>query len=125
MQSTGWAKTAARSSSLIPHTVLIMPLRAKRCILVVQQHWQKVVCESRLGHLWPSTWCFWVVHECNFHIQAKSGFQLMCGDGLLTLFDSHIRTLFATHVFMYYLICPLLYVIRTYQAMQSSKYYEY
>ena len=34
VQSTGWAKTAIRSS-LVPHAVLLMPLRAEKCILVV------------------------------------------------------------------------------------------
>ena len=38
VQSTGWAKTAVRSS-LIPHAVLLMPLRAEKCIFVVLQHW--------------------------------------------------------------------------------------
>ena len=34
IQSTGWAKTAVKSS-LVPHAVPLMPLRAKKCILVV------------------------------------------------------------------------------------------
>ena len=75
IQSIGWTKTAVRSS-LVPHAVLLMPLRAEKCILVVQKYRQKAVCESRHGHLWSSTWCFWVVHECNFHVQEKSEFQL-------------------------------------------------
>ena len=38
VQSTGWAKTAVRSS-LVPHdAVLLMLLRAEKCILVVLQH---------------------------------------------------------------------------------------
>ena len=37
VQSTGWAKTAIRSS-LVPHAVLLMPLRAEKCILMVLQH---------------------------------------------------------------------------------------
>ena len=37
VQSTGWAKTTVRCS-LVPHAVLLMPLRAEKCILVVLQH---------------------------------------------------------------------------------------
>ena len=37
VQSTGGAKTAVRSS-LVPHAVLLVPFRAKKCILVVLQH---------------------------------------------------------------------------------------
>ena len=42
---------------------------------------EKAICKSRPGHLLPSTWCFWVVHECmyTFHLLTKTGFQLMCG----------------------------------------------
>ena len=28
----------------------------------------KSVCESRLGHLYPSVWCFWVVKESSFNV---------------------------------------------------------
>ena len=35
VQSTGWAKTAIRSS-LVPHAVLLMPLKAEKCIIVAQ-----------------------------------------------------------------------------------------
>ena len=38
IQSSGEAKIAVRSS-LVPHAVLLMPLRAEKCILMVQQHW--------------------------------------------------------------------------------------
>ena len=34
----------------MPIAVLLMPFRAEKCILVVQEHWQKgykAVCESR------------------------------------------------------------------------------
>ena len=37
VQFTGWVKTAVRSS-LVPHAVLLMPLKAEKCILVVSQH---------------------------------------------------------------------------------------
>ena len=40
IQSVGWAKTAVRNS-LVPHAVILMLLRAKKCILIVQQHQQK------------------------------------------------------------------------------------
>ena len=51
IKSTAWAMTAVRSS-LVPHAVLLIPLRAKKCILMVQQHHQKAVCKSRLA--WSS-----------------------------------------------------------------------
>ena len=37
VQSTGWAKTAVMSS-LVPHAVLLVPLRVEKCIIVVSQH---------------------------------------------------------------------------------------
>ena len=37
VQSTGWAMAAVRSS-LVPHAVLLMPLRSEKCILVVLQY---------------------------------------------------------------------------------------
>ena len=37
IQSTKEAKTGVRSS-LVPHTVLLMPLRTMKCTLVVSQH---------------------------------------------------------------------------------------
>ena len=36
----------------------LMPLRAKKCILMAQQRWQIAVCKSIFGYLWSSTWCF-------------------------------------------------------------------
>ena len=38
VQSMGWAKTAIRSS-LVPHAVLLVPLRVEKCIIVVSQDW--------------------------------------------------------------------------------------
>ena len=68
IKSTGWAMTAVRSS-LIPYAVLLMPLKAEKCIFMVLQHWQKAVYESR------STWFIWVVHESNFHAWTKVDFS--------------------------------------------------
>ena len=82
VQSTGWAETADRSS-LVPHAVLLMPLRVEKCIIV------EAVCESRPGHLSSSTW---VVHECNFHVQTKSGIQLMCRYAWFSQARSHINS---------------------------------
>ena len=48
VQSTGWAKTAIRSS-LVPHVVLLMPFKAEKCILVVQQHQQKPSLKADLA----------------------------------------------------------------------------
>ena len=49
-----------------------------KCTLVVSQHRQKAVCKSRPGNLLSSAWCFWIVHECAYHVQAKDGFQFLC-----------------------------------------------
>ena len=65
-------------SSLVPHAVLLMHPRTMKYTLVVSQHRQKAVCKSRPGNLLSSAWCFWIVHECAYHIQAKDGFQFLC-----------------------------------------------
>ena len=65
-------------------------------LLVVQQHRQKAVCKSRPGHLWSSTWSFSMVLECSFHVQVKSGFQLMRGYGQFSQRWSHI----AVHIWL-------------------------
>ena len=31
----------------------------------------KAACESRPGHLWSIAWCFWVMHECYFHVHTE------------------------------------------------------
>ena len=81
IQSTGYAMTGVRSS-LVPHAVLLMPLRAEKFILIAQQYWQTAICESKPGHLWSSTYVldsyFWVMHECSFHVQTKVDLSL-CG----------------------------------------------
>ena len=77
IQSTREAQTAVRSS-LVPHAVLLTHPRTMKCTLVVSQHRQKAVCKSRPGNLLSSVWCFWIVHECAYHVQAKDGFQLLC-----------------------------------------------
>ena len=66
----------------MPDAVLLMPLRTEKCILVVQQPWQKAIYGQVIKCL--------IVHECNFHIQAKSGLQLMCGDGQFSQRWSHM-----------------------------------
>ena len=70
IQSTREAQTAVRSS-LVPHAVLLTHPRTMKCTLVVSQHRQKAVCKSRPGNLLSSGWCFWIVHECAYHVQAK------------------------------------------------------
>ena len=37
----------------------------------------KAICKSRPGNLLSSAWCFWIVHECAYYIQAKYGFQFL------------------------------------------------
>ena len=34
--------------------------------------------KSRPGHPVSSAWCLWIVHECDFRIQAKNAFQYLC-----------------------------------------------
>ena len=88
IQSTREAQTAVRSS-LAPHAVLLTHPRTMKCTLVVSQHRQKAVCKSRPGNLLSSAWCFWIVHECAYHVQAKDGFQLLCLNGRFSKIRSH------------------------------------
>ena len=88
IQSTREAQTAVRSS-LVPHAVLLTHPRTMKCTLVVSQHRQKAVCKSRPGNLLSSAWCFWIVHECAYRVQAKDGFQLLCLNGRFSKIRSH------------------------------------
>ena len=90
IQSTREAQTAVRSS-LVPHAVLLTHPRTMKCTLVVSQHRQKAVCKSRPGNLLSSAWCFWIVHECAYHVQAKDGFQLLCLNGRFSKIRSQIK----------------------------------
>ena len=92
IQSTREAQTAMRSS-LVPHAVLLTHPRTMKCTLVVSQHWQKAVCKSRPGNLLSSAWCFWIVHECAYHVQAKDGFQLLCLNGRFSKIRSQLYKL--------------------------------
>ena len=89
IQSTRESQTAVRSS-LVPHAVLLTHPRTMKCTLVVSQHRQKAVCKSRPGNLLSGTWCFWIVHECVYHVQAKDGFQFLCVNGRFSKIRSHI-----------------------------------
>ena len=91
IQSTREAQTAVRSS-LVPHAVPLTHPRTMKCTLVVSQHRQKAVCKSRPGNLLSSAWCFWIVHECAYHVQAKDGFQLLCLNGRFSKIRSHINS---------------------------------
>ena len=53
---------------MAPHLALLMPLRAKKFILMVQKYQQKVICESRPGHLYDQ------VLGVSF---VKNGFQFV------------------------------------------------
>ena len=75
IQSTREAQSAVRSS-LVPRAVLLTHPRTMKYTLVVSQHQQKVICKNRPGL--SSAWCFWIVHECAYHVQAKDGFQFLC-----------------------------------------------
>ena len=94
MQSTREAQTAVRSS-LVPHAVLLTHPRTMKCTLVVSQHWQKAVCKSRPGNLLSSTWCFWIVHECAYHVKAKDGFLFLCLNGRFSKIWSHIYSYYS------------------------------
>ena len=89
IQSTREAQTAVRSN-LVPHAVLLTHPRTMKCTLVVSQHRQKAICKSRPGNLLSGTWCFWIVHECAYHVQAKDGFQFLCVNGRFSKIRSHI-----------------------------------
>ena len=89
IQSTREAQTVVRSS-LVPHAVLLTHPRTMKCTLVVSQHRQKAVCKSRPGNLLSGTWCFWIVHECGYHVQAKDGFQFLCVNGRFSKIRSQI-----------------------------------
>ena len=93
IQSTREAQTVVRSS-LVPHAVLLTHPRTMKCTLVVSQHRQKAVCKSRPGNLLSGTWCFWIVHECGYHVQAKDGFQFLCVNGRFSKIRSHISNLY-------------------------------
>ena len=99
IQSTREAQNAVRSS-LVPHAVLLTHPRTMKCTLVVSQHRQKAVCKSRPGNLLSSAWCFWIVHECAYHVQAKDGFQFLCLNGRFSKIRSQI-------VFFYCSYCSL------------------
>ena len=96
VQSTREAQTAVRSS-LVPHAVLLTHPRTMKCTLVVSQHGQKVVCKSRPGNLLSSAWCFWIVHECAYHVQAKDGFQFLCLYGWFSKIRSHMLNTITTY----------------------------
>ena len=51
---------------------------------------EKAVCKSRPGSPLSGTWCFWIVHECAYHVQAKDGFQFLCVNGRFSKIRSHI-----------------------------------
>ena len=93
LQCTKEAKTGERSS-LVPRAVLLMHPSAMKCTLVVLQHRWKAVCKSRPCYLLSSAWCFWIVHECAYHVQAKHGFQFLCVNGRFSKIQSHISNLY-------------------------------
>ena len=74
---------------MVPHAVLLMPQPAMimKCTIV---HQLKAVCKSRPGNLLFSAWCFWIVHECVYHVQGRDGFQFLCVSGRFSKIQSHI-----------------------------------
>ena len=79
-QFTGEARFAIRVG-LASHEVLLMPLRGQTGH---EMHppgltaLKKAGCKRRPGHLVSSAWCLWIVHECDFCLQTKNGFQYLC-----------------------------------------------
>ena len=126
IQSTREAQTAVRSS-LVPHAVLLTHPRTMKCTLVVSQHRQKAVCKSRPGNLLSSAWCFWIVHECAYHVQAKDGFQLLCLNGRFSKIRSHIyinacvHSCICKYMLMYCLIIILCSTIDGFMAVSVDK----
>ena len=105
IQSTREAQTAVRSS-LVPHAVLLTHPRTMKCTLVVSQHRQKAVCKSRPGNLLSSAWCFWIVHECAYHVKAKDGFQLL---SKWSVFQNTVTNILLQGCYMIYeYLVPLL-----------------
>ena len=45
--------------------------------------------KSRPGNLLSSAWCFWIVHECTCHVQAKDGFQFLYLNGRFSKIYGH------------------------------------
>ena len=108
-QSTREAQTAVRSS-LVPHAVLLTHPRTMKCTLMVSQHQQKAVCKSRPGNLLSSAWCFWIVHECAYHVQAKDGFQLLCLNGWFSKIRSHLWFYFLKYLSIHKMTALLEYI---------------
>ena len=52
---------------------------------------EKAICKSRPGHLFSSAWWFWIVHECDFRLQKKNGFQYLCQYGRFSKIQSHLK----------------------------------
>ena len=92
--------TAVRSS-LVPHAVLLIPLRAKKCILVAQQHKQKQSVKADLAiYMWSSTFSFWVVHEYNFQ---KVDFSL-CAEMVDFFKDVTYFNVMIYHIFIFFVV---------------------
>ena len=77
-------------SSLVPHAVLLTNHKMHPHGFTASV---KAICKSRPGNLlyMCSAWCFWIVHECAYHIQAKDGFQFLCLNGRFSK-HSHMYT---------------------------------
>ena len=123
IQSTREAQTAVRSS-LVPHAVLLTYPRTIKCTLVVSQHRQKAVCKSRLGNLLSGTWCFWIVHECAYHVQAKDGFQFLCVNGRFSKIRSQM--MLQLKYFFYFSVSVHLHtmhILKWPQIQSQSKYF--
>ena len=62
------------------HVMLCMPLRGHTnhemhpCGLIASE---KGIYKIKLSHLVSNAWCLWIMHEYNFHVQAKNGFQYL------------------------------------------------
>ena len=74
-----WPGKPAIRISLAPHAVLLMPLRGHTGHEMHPRGFtasEKATWKSRPGHLVSSAWCLWIVHECDFRLQAKMDFSI-------------------------------------------------
>ena len=67
-----------------------MPLWAEKCILVIQQHREKLSVKAHLAISGKSTWCFRAARVLSF-TYGQTLFQLLCRHARLLQARSHVR----------------------------------
>ena len=68
-----------RQNQFGTHAVLLMPLRGRTGHEMHARGFASSENSRLQKQTWPSksAWCLWIVHECDFHLQAKNGFQYL------------------------------------------------